>query len=73
MHWPLIRRSLAIGLIVGTLLTAINQGNIIAQGDISASLAWKVPLTYLVPFGVATTSALLITRRTLADFSQNGS
>ncbi len=58
----MLRRSLIIGLIVGTILTAINQGNIIAQGHFPLILAWKIPLTYGVPFCVATTGALLNAR-----------
>jgi len=59
---PLVVRSLVIAAIVGTLLTAINQGNIILQGDASAALAWKIPLTYAVPYCVATAGALLNSR-----------
>ncbi len=65
MHWPTVQRSLIISLIVGTLLTAINQGNLIVQGDLPASLAWQVPLTYLVPYCVATTGAILNARRSV--------
>jgi len=62
LYWPVLRRSLVIALIVGTILTAINQGNIIAQGHFPLILAWKIPLTYCVPFCVATTGALLNAR-----------
>jgi hypothetical protein len=58
----LLRRSLIIAVIVGTILTAINQGNIIAQGHFPAALAWKIPLTYCVPFFVATTGAIMNAR-----------
>ena len=58
----LIRRSLIIALIVGTILTAINQGNLIVQGDVSVALAWKIPLTFAVPYCVATTGAILNVR-----------
>ena len=60
-----MRRSLTIALIVGAILTAINQGNLIVQGDFPAALAWKVPLTYAVPYCVATTGAILNARRDL--------
>lgn len=63
VHWPTVQRSLLISLFVGTLLTAINQGNLIVQGEFAASLAWKIPLTYLVPYCVATTGAVLSARR----------
>jgi hypothetical protein len=58
----MLRRSLIIGLIVGTILTAINQGNLMGQGTFPAVLVWKIPLTYCVPFFVATTGALLNAR-----------
>ena len=62
LYAPMLRRSAVVALIVGTILTAINQGNIILAGDFPASLYWKVPLTYCVPFCVATTGALLNAR-----------
>lgn len=58
----MLRRSFVIALIVGTLLTAINQGNVLLGGDFPTALFWKIPLTYCVPFGVATTGALLNAR-----------
>jgi hypothetical protein len=61
-YGPLIRRSVVVALLVGTLLVAINQGNVIISGGFSASLYWKIPLTYCVPFAVATTGALLNAR-----------
>lgn len=62
-YGPLVRRSLIVALIVGTILTAINQGNIILRGDFPPSLYWKIPLTYMVPYCVATTGAILNARR----------
>ena len=61
---PMLRRSLIVAIIVGTLLVAINQGNVILDGRFPPSLYWKIPLTYCVPFGVATTGALLNARST---------
>jgi len=58
-----VRRSLLVALIVGTILTAINQGNLILRGDWPDSLYWKIPLTYAVPYCVATTGAILNARR----------
>ncbi len=54
----LLRRSAATGLVVGTVLTAINQGATLAAGEVPSRLLWQVPLTYLVPFAVATWGAL---------------
>lgn len=57
-HRPLLRRSLLTALVVGTVLVAINQGNLILAGNLSWALLWKMPLTYAVPFCVATWGAL---------------
>ena len=66
-YGPLMRRSLIVALIVGTILTAINQGNVILRGDFPQSLYWKIPLTYAVPYCVATTGAILNGRRNIPD------
>jgi hypothetical protein len=47
-----------IALVVGTLLTAINQGDVLLAGRWLPALFWKLPLTYAVPFVVATLGAL---------------
>jgi hypothetical protein len=59
---PLLRRSILTALLVGTLLTAINQGAVILGGSASLSLVWQIPLTYCVPFCVATWGALVNSR-----------
>jgi len=64
LYGPMLRRSLIVAVVVGSLLTAINQGNVILAGDFPPSLYWKIPLTYSVPFCVATTGALLNGRST---------
>jgi hypothetical protein len=62
LYVPMLRRSGAIALIVGTVLVAINQGDLLLSGTWTAALVWKIPLTYLVPFVVATCGALLNSR-----------
>jgi hypothetical protein len=62
VHRRLLRRSLAVAVIVGSVLLAINQGDLLLAGDWRPALAWKIPLTYLVPFVVATWGALVNTR-----------
>ncbi len=57
-HWPMLRRSLIASAVVGTALTALNQGDVILAGQLTGALAWKIPLTYCVPFLVATYGAL---------------
>jgi hypothetical protein len=54
----MVSRSALIALIVGTVLTAINQGDLLFGGDVTVALLWKVPLTYAVPFAVATLGAM---------------
>ena len=61
-HRPMLRRSLRIALIVGTILLAINQGDVLLGAAWPSALCWKVPLTYLVPFVVATWGALVNSR-----------
>jgi hypothetical protein len=58
----LLKRSLLTALVVGSLLTAINQGNVMLAGDFPGDLVWKIPLSYCVPFFVATWGALVNSR-----------
>lgn len=50
---PARRRCLLIALVVGTILAAINQGDVILRGDLTALVAVKLGLNYLVPFTVS--------------------
>jgi hypothetical protein len=59
----MLKKSSITAIIVGVILTGLNQGDVILYGPISTSLLWKIPLTFLVPFCVATFSALANTRR----------
>lgn len=63
----MLRRSFVVAIIVGSILTAINHGNVILAGDFPASFYWKIPLTYRVPFAVATTGALLNARSPIRE------
>ena len=49
-----VRRGLKVSLIVGTILVAVNQGDAIIGGNLSAAAIWKIPMTYLVPYCVST-------------------
>jgi hypothetical protein len=57
-YWPMLRRSTATALVVGTILVAINQGAVLVDGTLGSRLLWQIPLTYAVPFCVATWGAL---------------
>lgn len=50
-----IRRALKVSAIVGTILIAINQGDLILAGGVPP--IWKIILTYCVPYSVSTYSA----------------
>ncbi len=55
----MLLRSLKLSLVVGTLLMVINHGDRLLQGEFPWTSGWyKLPLTYVVPFCVATYGAL---------------
>ena len=61
---PMLARSLNVAVWVGTILTLLNQGDqLFGTAPLPASLAWKIPLTYLVPFFVATYGAISNAKR----------
>ena len=56
---PLMFRSAKVAAVVGTALVALNQGDQLLAGTFSWANSWyKLPLTYFVPFCVATYGAL---------------
>lgn len=60
VHPPLTKNAVRTALVVGTVLTVINQGNVLAAGVFPTALMWKIPLTYSVPYMVSTWAALRI-------------
>ncbi len=48
-----LRRTATIALVVGTILTLLNQGDVILGGDATGATAVKAALNYVVPFVVA--------------------
>jgi hypothetical protein len=60
----MLARSARVAVVVGTLLVLLNQGDaLLGDGQLPAALVWKIPLTYVVPFCVATYGALGNARR----------
>ena len=53
-----LQRATITALVVGTILTALNQGDLLLTGDTTSAMLWKIPLTYLVPFLVTIWGAL---------------
>lgn len=56
----LLRRSIITCLVVGTILTVMNQGDRLLRGEFDAATGWKIGLTFLVPFVVATISGVAV-------------
>ncbi len=52
----IVRRSLVVAAIVGTILNLINQGDVLALG--AGMNWWKVALTYCVPYLVSSYGAV---------------
>ncbi len=61
-YGPVLRQALRVAAVVGTLLFAINQADVVLRGHATALVLTKVALTYLVPFAVSTYSALGVNR-----------
>mgnify|MGYP003126684306 CR=1 FL=1 len=53
-----VPRALRVALVVGTLLALINHGDSILSMSMGGEDMVKVALTYLVPYGVSTWSAV---------------
>jgi hypothetical protein len=54
----IVRRALRYALGVGALLIAINHGDAILRGDLSAARLMRMALTVTVPYCVSTASAV---------------
>ena len=57
-------KTVTVSLVVGTLLFAINQLDVVISGRVTLGVWLKVALTYLVPFAVSNYGVLVATRRT---------
>jgi hypothetical protein len=58
-----LRRTIGVALVVGTVLFAINQLDVVLDGKASVATYVKGALTYLVPFCVANYGILVATHR----------
>lgn len=54
MHPQMVRRALLTALVVGTVLTGINQSGTLMSGDATAITGLRIALTYCVPYCVST-------------------
>jgi hypothetical protein len=58
-----LRATIGATAVVGTILVAINQGDVLLRGQIGAGLLAKILLTYVVPFLVSNYGLLAATHR----------
>lgn len=63
LHPPHLRKTTSIALLVGTVLFAINQLDVVIRGDADAVVWLKAAVTYLVPFVVSNAGLLVASRR----------
>lgn len=57
-----VRTCLPIALVVGTVLSLVNQGDVVASGMGSGVVVGKVLANYAIPFLTSSTGALLAVR-----------
>ena len=55
---PVVRRALKYALVVGAILIAINHGDAILRGDLTAGRFLKMALTMAVPYFVSAFSSV---------------
>jgi hypothetical protein len=60
---PHLRKTVAIALVVGTILFCINQLDVVVRGDATAVVWVKSVVTYVVPFCVSSAGVLVATHR----------
>lgn len=53
-----VRRSLKVALLVGSILAVINHGEQLMGGTVDSEVVWKILLTYCVPYAVSTFAAV---------------
>jgi hypothetical protein len=69
---PLFHQALLVAAVVGTILFVINQLNVVVSGQFTLLVGLKIGLTYVVPYLVATYSALAINRLSPARSGRTG-
>lgn len=63
MSGATLRTCLPVALVVGTVLSLVNQADVVVQGMAGASVVLKVAVNYAVPFLTSSTGALLAVRQ----------
>jgi len=55
---PVWRRALKVAVLVGPILVAVNQGDVILLGELDVICLLKIGLTFMVPYFVSTFSSV---------------
>lgn len=63
LYRPHLNKTVRIALVVGTVLFAINQLDVVLRGRATPLVWFKIALTYLVPFCVSNVGILIASRR----------
>ena len=63
LHQRLLRRTLLTAVVVGTILSLINQGHIVFAGEVTLGTWARIAANYLMPFLVSNIGALAATHR----------
>ena len=58
LHPSVVRRALGYAVVVGSILSAINHGDALWRGELSAARGLRMALTALVPYCVSTLSSV---------------
>jgi hypothetical protein len=62
LYRPHLRKTVAIALVVGSVLFCINQLDVVLRGGATTTVWIKSAVTYLVPFAVSNAGVLVATR-----------
>ena len=63
IFFPRVRdRALRVAILVGVILFAINQLDVVLRGETTPLVVAKIALTFAVPYAVSTYSALEVNR-----------
>ncbi len=54
---PVARKSLIIAVVVGSILSAVNLGDLLMAGEMNAKMLIKIFMNFVIPFTVASVSA----------------
>ncbi len=55
---PVFWRAVKVAVLVGPILVAVNQGDVILQGGLNVICLLKIGLTFIVPYFVSTFSSV---------------